>query len=335
MRSDVILLVMFASAPVAAAQIVHPNQYATTEGVANNSYPFNYSSGAGHYQQSYDASQFPGPRVITEIAFRYIGDATYAAGAVDFKLTLAYCATSWNALGSTYANNIGTGATVVHDGIWNFAAFSGDPATPNPFTVRLPLTNPFVYDPGAGDLLMDMEIRSSASSSSGGAFERADVNLGVWRVYSNDGNPTGATGTVGSNGLITEFTEGAVATYGAGCAGAGGFVPALFLSGFPGLGQQVLLTLDNGLGGAQSITMIGAAQASTPIGGGCTLLVQPPVLQVFIPLGGVGPGNGSYALPGIIPLTSPLGTVYFQSFVADPSTPTGFSASNGLRADIQ
>lgn len=334
MRYGVLLLAAFSIAPAAAAQLVHPNQYVANEGAFNNSIPFNYSTGAGHYQQSYDKTQFPGLFTITEIAYRYKGDSSYSSGQVDLKVTLAYCATPWNAVTSNYAGNIGANATVVHDGVWAFDAFSGDAATPNPFTARLKLTTPFTFDPSLGDLLMDLEIRSSATASSGGAFSRADNDVGVYRVYSNDGNPTGTSGTVGKSGLITEFTGGPILTYGEGCPGAGGFTPELSLGGLPEVGQQVAMSLGNGVGGALSLTMISAGEASVPIGGGCTLLVQLPVLGIFIPLGGVGPGAGSYTLPGVIPLTSPLGPVFFQAFVADATSQTGFSATNGVSAQI-
>ncbi|MFG0319773.1 MAG: hypothetical protein ACF8XB_21055, partial [Planctomycetota bacterium JB042] len=83
-----------------------------------------------------------------------------------------------------------------------------------------------------------------------------------------------------------------------------------------------------------SVTLIGASAASTPIGGTCSLLVAPPFLQLFIPLSGSGPGNGAYTLPGLVPLSSPLGTIRLQAFVADPSTPVGVSATNGLAVTI-
>ncbi len=334
MRRTIFFSMVCAVIPAASAQLVHPNVYATTEGASNNAYPFRYSAGAGRYQQSHDASQFPGPMLITEIAFRYRGDTTVTAGSADFKLTLAYCATAWNAVGSSFAANIGANPTVVFDGLWSYPGFSGDPATPNPFTNRLKLTTPFAYNPAAGDLLIDIEMRQ-ASTTSSGSFARAASDTGSYRVYTNSGSTTSTTGSVGNIGLIVEFTEGSITTYGSGCAGSGGLTPELLMSGNPGLGQQVILSLDQGLGGAPSVTMIGGAETSVPIGGGCTLLVQPPVLQLFIPLGGAGAGNGSYTLPGIIPLSSPVGPVFFQAFVADPAAVNGFSTSNGLRVDIQ
>lgn len=336
MRRSLILLAAIVATPSATAQLVHPNQYAASEGVGNNSWPFRYLTGSGRYQQSYAAAQFPGPLLITELSFRYKDDNALVAASADFKMTLSYCATPWNGLSGTFATNVGAAPTVVFDGIWSIPAFSGDAAAPNPFTARLKLDTPFFYDPGNGDLLMDVLMRTSTAGATGspGAFARGSDYVGVSRVYANTTNLSVTTGTISGYGLITEFTEGSISTYGAGCPGAGGLTPSLLMAGVPQLGQQVVLSLANALGGTTSVTLISAAQASVPIGGACTLLVQPPSLALVIPLGGSGPGAGSYFLPGIIPLSSPIGPVFFQAFVADPTTPVGLSASNGLRADI-
>jgi len=333
MRTDVLVLLAAIAAPIAEAQVVHPNQYELSEGAGHNLYPFAYGAGAGRYQQTYDKTQFPNPMLITEMAFRYKGDLSYVGGPCDLKLSLAYCANAWNAVSTTFDQNIGAELTTVFDGIWVIPAFSGDPAVPNPFTARLVLTTPFFYHPSGGDLLMDVRIRSSVSSS-GGAFVRSDFTVGCNRIYANTGDPNATTGGADGIGLITEFTEGSISIYGSGCAGSGGITPTLTMAGIPGLGQQVLMLLENGLGGAPSLTFISAGEANQPIGGGCSLLVQFPAIAIPITLGGAGDGAGSYFLPGIIPPTAPLGSVYFQTFVLDPMTQTGFSTSNGLRVTI-
>ena len=127
-----------------------------------------------------------------------------------------------------------------------------------------------------------------------------------------------------------------VTPYGTGCAGAGGFVPELNMSGTPNVGNQVSLDLNKGLGGVLSALLITAASGSVPLGGGCTLLVAGPPgpIVLFIPLGGSGAGNGSYQLPAVIPVLSPV-TLYMQAFVNDPAGPIGLSVSNGLKVDIK
>lgn len=330
------LLVLAPAASADATKVVLPNVHATTEGALDNAFPYRFITGAGHYQQCYDAAQFPGPMAIGEIAYRYHQDQPTGKASAEFKMTLSYCATGWNALVPTFATNVGPGAKVVFDGVWKIGSFGGDPATPNPFTQRLKLTTPFVYDPSQGDLLMDIEMRSSAFplSPGAGAFAATGTAPGVGRVFVDDGNPISPTGIVVPTGLITEFTSLGVDSYGLGCAGGQPLAPQLAWTGAPAPGAQVSVALSNGLGGAPSVTLIGVNETSLPVGGACTLLVAPPHLPLFIPLGGSGPGAGSYTLPGFVPVGAPPGTIRLQAFVADPSGPVGVSASNGLAITI-
>jgi len=340
MRIVSILLAGITLAPYAIGEsIVHPTLYTSQDATAgNNSFPFRFSNGGdGRYQQAHDASQFQSSIVITEIAFRYKGDSTVPASGADFKLTMAYSANPWNGLSQTFAANVGGNPTVVFDGVWNFPGFAGDPAEPNPFTNRLTLSTPFKYDPAQGDLLLDVEMRA-ASPNAGGSFARADNLKGVSRVYdANDINST--TGVGSGTGLIIELTttfDPGIEPYGAGCEGSGGCVPELLMNGTPAPGQQINLSLSNGLGGAQSFLFVGTGALSAPIGSGCSLLVANTLIHLAIPLGGAGPCNGSYTFPSVIPPNTPAGvTIYLQAFVADPAKPVGIAASNGLKIEIQ
>lgn len=339
MRTVSILLAGLILAPdVVGESVVHPATYANQDATAgNNSFPFRFSSGMGRYQQSHDASQFSGTMVITEIAFRYKGDSSIPASAADFKLTMAYSANPWNAMSPTFAANIGGNATVVFDDTWYFDAFAGDPAVPNPFTNRLKLTKPFAYDPSQGDLLLDI-VMNAASTNAGGSFARADDQKGVSRVYDTS-SASATTGVLSSTGLIielsTEFQPG-VEPYGTGCEGSGACVPELSVFGTPIPGQQISLSLNNGLGGSLSLLFIGTGPASAPIGSGCSLLVANTLIHLAIPLGGAGACNGSYSFPSVIPSNTPAGVMaYLQGFVADPAKPLGFAASNGLKLVIQ
>jgi len=107
------------------------------------------------------------------------------------------------------------------------------------------------------------------------------------------------------------------------------------MTGTPSVGNQVTLALDKGLGGVLSALLITGASGSTPIGSSpCTYLLAGNPITLFIPLGGSGPGNGSYQLPAVIPVVSPV-TIYMQAFVNDPAGPIGLSASNGLKVEIK
>src|SRR5690606_37669723 len=118
-------------------------------------------------------------------------------------------------------------------------------------------------------------------------------------------------------------------SYGAGCAGASGFVPTLSLTGCPVEGNTVTLSIAGGLGGSTAVLMLGPTPASIPLGFGCVLLVSPVLLSLPLPLGGVGPGAGSLVLNGTIPVGSPSGKVTMQAYVLDAAAPLGASLTNG------
>ena len=125
---------------------------------------------------------------------------------------------------------------------------------------------------------------------------------------------------------------------GVGCPGAGGFVPQLSLSGCMVPGGLLTLTIDNALGGSTALLFFGVGETTTPIPStGCFLnmsVVLPNPL--VIPLGGSGPGNGIASVFGLVP-AGPLmpGSFLMQSFVTEPTLPSGFSSSAGLRVQVQ
>ena len=125
--------------------------------------------------------------------------------------------------------------------------------------------------------------------------------------------------------------------YGTGCAGGGAQpIPNLTLSGCPEAGNLVSLQVTNGLGGSTAVLFFGQAQGSTPVGFGCNLLVQPLLpLILSVPLGGVGPGNGSVIIPGIIPANAAGASITSQAIVIDPLVPRGATSSNGIDVAIE
>ncbi len=129
--------------------------------------------------------------------------------------------------------------------------------------------------------------------------------------------------------------SGSATAYGAACAGSGGFVPSLAVSGCVTQGGILTVQVAGGLGGAFSMMFVGLSAASLPAGGGCTLLLNPIVLSIPLPLGGSGPGNGAITVPATIPYSAPDVIVKVQVFVADAGAGAqGFSTTNGVSIDI-
>jgi len=131
------------------------------------------------------------------------------------------------------------------------------------------------------------------------------------------------------NGMPDEC-EGGFSTYGQGCPGSGGHIPKLEASGCAIDGGQIVVSISGAIGGATALLFFGINEANTPMGLGCSLLVQ-PLFPVFVelPMGGTGFGNGSVNLGSVIP-PNPPAQFTFQAFIADFGGPLGFSNTNAI-----
>jgi len=187
-----------------------------------------------------------------------------------------------------------------------------------------------------------------AEAQSGGGFDQE------WQAFTGGGATASGGGfsLVGTTGPAADVTGGSFAhdagfvrgicggtieTYGAGCPGSGGFVPAFSMSGCPSTGYDLVFEFSGGLGNSFASVFLGLGEGNLPLGGGCSLLVNPllPGIISPLPLFGVGAGNGELTLPVTVPQAVPaiLLPVTMQALVADPGAPsgTGFSATNGVK----
>lgn len=126
-------------------------------------------------------------------------------------------------------------------------------------------------------------------------------------------------------------------TYGHGCAGTGGFVPQLILSGAPYEGGQINISVDKGLPNSVANLVVGLGQAAIPLSIGCTLNVSPvlPFLLGPLPLFGTSAGTGTVTMFGALPAGTAGLTITLQAFVNDPGAgPQGFSNSAGVQMTI-
>ena len=189
--------------------VVVPNSARTTEGNANNSYPFNitpFGLPSQRYQQLYAASQFGGGGLITQIIFRpdaFSGTA-FTSTLSDIQIDLAYSSAPDDGLSTTYANNITAGDTIVfaRGPLALHSAFTGPANGPKDFDIVITLTTPFFYNPALGNLLLDVRNYGAGSTTVFDAvFTSGD---GVSRVFSttNVNDPTGITDSLG---LVTGF----------------------------------------------------------------------------------------------------------------------------------
>lgn len=133
--------------------------------------------------------------------------------------------------------------------------------------------------------------------------------------------------STGYLGLDDLQLDACLTTFGVGCPGTGGVVPALDAPACVKAGGVATISITRGLPGGTAVLVLGLAPASLPMGFGCTLYAAPllPVSQT-IPLGATGAAD----LHAQIPASSAGATVTLQVFVLDPGGPGDYANSNGL-----
>jgi hypothetical protein len=144
----------------------------------------------------YDAANFTtaptpvtAPILITNVKWRANDVTTSWTGGTYAQATLALgtAAVDHLAASTTWASNVGPDYTVVHSGPVTVTPGTGaGVGVPGPYMVDIALATPFLYDPGAGDLVIDTDY--VAGTFSGGSLVGLDVtsvNPLVSRVYSS------------------------------------------------------------------------------------------------------------------------------------------------------
>ncbi len=158
---------------------------------------------SGEYQQVYNSGQFGGPITITSLSFfnTQVDFGATSTNTGNFAVSLSTTSADWNTLSSNFASNLGGNNTLV---------FSGSISQPWTFgsTLKITLTTPFTYDPGAGNLLMDVVATGTGDGGgiiyfdtngyNGGGF---NGNTYLGRVYNGGSLSYGY-------GLVTGFGTG-------------------------------------------------------------------------------------------------------------------------------
>lgn len=211
------------AAPAFAGTIIAPG---AGNGDAQSPTPLNYyGSGGSQTEQIYSSSFFTSPTMITGVSFRaYPGAApsgftSNSVSVSDLIVSLSNTTASANensgaAPSATFASNMGANATTVFSGAITLST-AATGSGPQPFDYTVNFTTPFLYNPAAGNLLLDFLIPTGAKVSGSGfgflTFDTAnDFNDGVYSIV-NINSGSAATGTLSTAAAITEFhTAGAV-----------------------------------------------------------------------------------------------------------------------------
>src|SRR5215831_8521645 len=194
----------------AFGSIVVPNSLADAEGNSNNCFPFGFCQGNGtmRYQQVYASSQFSAPILIGQFLFRPDANTGAAFSAVlpDIQINMSTTSKAPDSLSTTFADNVGVDDSIVYarGALALSSSFTGPVVGPKTFDILISLTSPFLYNPGAGNLLLDVRNYQQVDTTQ---FDSHDVPTGVVsRMWSFDVN-TATTGEGGTAtlGLVTEF----------------------------------------------------------------------------------------------------------------------------------
>jgi hypothetical protein len=151
------------------------------------------------YQQVYASSQFSSPLVIVGLEFfnTQSDSGATSLNSGNWAISLSTTAAAYNSLSSTFASNIGANNTLV---------FSGDIGQPWSFgdSLLINFSAPFLYDPSAGNLLMDVEVTGATLGNTGVFFDTSghySPNTIMGRVFD-----TGFGSVVDPGyGLVTDF----------------------------------------------------------------------------------------------------------------------------------
>lgn len=185
------------------------------------------------------------------------------------------------------------------------------------------------------------ELEITSSSVAGGG---AKQNGGTFELRGTAGTHDGRSALAGGTfehdaGSWPGVCGSTIVSYGTGCAGSGGFVPQLAITGCTAAGDVEVFTISQGLGGSQAFVMFGFGQAAAPLGGGCLFRIAVPAQSLIgpLPMFGAGAGNGAFSLPVTLPgnLVSAIGiALTHQAFVIDPGATLGFVATHGVMTTI-
>jgi hypothetical protein len=203
------LLAVFVGACVTtelrAQVVVVPNAQATNDGNTVGTTPS--GPAAVRYMQIHDASQFGalvGPSLLTQFAWR--PDETVGQSgprSVTLQIYASTTSRSVAGLSTTFVDNLGSNNTLVFNGTltWSTANLPG-PGNTRQFDIVFPLTTPFLYDPAAGNLLLDFHQDASGSPIT---FDRVSGNEFIRQAVA-PGSTDATTAQFFGDSQVTQFT---------------------------------------------------------------------------------------------------------------------------------
>ena len=183
--------------------VVSPATFKDKEGEGDSAF---FSGGPGtdvRVQQFYQSANFvgflPNGGYIKEISFRTDGKAgTGRAAVLPFvEIHLGY-AGGFNQISREYAKNQGTGYSLVYSGSLSIPAM-----TRGQYDIKVVLQTPFLYNPNAGNLMLDY-VNFGSGGDEVGLVDRTDTSVET-AFMAGSRLSSQANGLI-DGGLITRFT---------------------------------------------------------------------------------------------------------------------------------
>lgn len=140
-------------------------------------------------QEIYGAGEvgFDGRTRIHSLSWRIDGSAAYPGGTYDLAISLSTSTVDPNGPSLTFAANHGADQKTVFDGILTAPSAPAGTA-PRPWTVTCELDEPFEYDPSHGNLVVDLQVRSSSVQPAVPFAAAQHPGQAVRRVWSGAGH---------------------------------------------------------------------------------------------------------------------------------------------------
>ena len=208
------MLLSTVTAVAAGPEVVTlPGTQTNVEGNANNLLPFQtIGSSSVRYQQVIAASEFAaGPWLISQIALRPDTEfgTQFAVDISSLQINLSTTRAIPDALSTSFADNVGTDDRLVFDGPLHLtSAVDGPIGEQKAFDYLIPLQTPFLYDPSAGNLLLDIRNLSRVFVSTGFDSQFA-IGDSVSRVFTSGTLGQDVTSPIGladTLGLVVQLT---------------------------------------------------------------------------------------------------------------------------------
>ncbi len=110
-----------------------------------------------------------------------------------------------SSLSPTFAANVGGNDQIVYNSALTLTSAGTSASGAGPFDVIVKLTNPFLYNPAAGNLVLDIRNFGPLSGPNPAIFLDLGADPSTRLVFA-DNSTTAATGSIQNFGLATQFT---------------------------------------------------------------------------------------------------------------------------------